>query len=184
MTEFVTLKDLADELGLDRSGLRRYALKTGIKPHKRRTANSANQLTLTVTPEEAECIKASRREEGFMGSAKVMPSEFGFFYVARLVPELDPHRIKVGFADDLRARLAQHKTAAPTITLVKSWPCKRAWEATAIDCVTAADCRLILSEVFECGDIDALVSRADQFFALLPAGKNRLQLSEHSPHNT
>jgi hypothetical protein len=31
-----------------------------------------------------------------------------------LVPELDPRRIKLGYADELSYRLSQHRTAAPT----------------------------------------------------------------------
>jgi hypothetical protein len=33
--EFVSLKQLAGELGLDRSNTRKYVLKSGVRPHKR-----------------------------------------------------------------------------------------------------------------------------------------------------
>lgn len=184
MEEFVSLKQLAGELGLDRSNTRKYVLKSGVRPHKRRTPDSGSQLTLALTMEEAERIRAKRREEGFLGSVKAVSKEAGFFYVIRLVPELDPQRIKLGFADDVGTRLAQHRTAAPTAVIVKCWPCKRSWEGTVIDCLSGVRCRLILNEVFECEDVDALVARGDQFFGLLPTPDERSQLSEHSPHNT
>jgi hypothetical protein len=38
--EFVSLKQLAGELGLDRSNTRKYVLKSGVRPHKRRTPDS------------------------------------------------------------------------------------------------------------------------------------------------
>jgi|SRR5579884_1973360 len=184
MEEFVSLKQLAMELGLDRSNTRKYVLKSGVRPHKRRTPDSGGQLTLALTVEEATRIRAKRQEEGFLSSIKLVSKETGFFYVIRLVPELDLRRIKLGFAEDVATRLAQHKTAAPTAVLVKSWPCKRSWEGTAIDCLAGSGCRLILNEVFECEDVEALVARGDQFFELLPSPKQRSQLSEYSPHNT
>jgi len=182
--EFVSLKQLADELGLDRSNTRKYVLRHGVHPHKRRTPDSGNQLTLTISVPEAEYIRTKRAEEGFLGTSKPVSKEVGVFYVVQLVPELDPRRIKTGYADDLSSRLAQHRTAAPTAKLVKSWPCRRSWEGTVMDCLTANGCKLILNEVFECEDIDAIVQRAEQLFSVLPAPQSRPALSEHSPHKT
>jgi hypothetical protein len=182
--EYVSLKQLAEELGLDRSNMRKYALRHGVKPHKRRTPDSGNQLTLAVSISEAEFIRAKRSEEGFLSSSKPVSKEVGVFYVIRLVPELDPRRIKLGFADDLNSRLVQHRTAAPTAVVAKSWPCKRSWEVTVMDCLSACHCKLILNEVFECEDVDALIRKADELFSLLPAPDSKLQLSENSPHNT
>jgi len=182
--EYVPLKDLADELGLDRSNTRKYVLRHGVRPHKRRTPDSGSQLTLAVSISEAEYIRTKRREEGFLGTAKPVSKEVGVFYVIQLVPELDPRRIKMGYADDLGSRLGQHKTAAPTAKVVKSWPCRRSWEGTVMDSLTASGCTLILNEVFECEDIDALVQKAGQLFSLLPPPESRPALSEHSPHKT
>lgn len=180
--EFVSLKELAETIGLDRSNTRKFVLKLGIKPHKRRTPDSRNQLTLAVTKEEAERIIGDRETKGFTSSARIVESETGLFYIIQLVPELDPRRIKLGFALDLNDRLAQHKTAAPTATVVKSWPCRRAWELTVMDSLSATNCRLILNEVFECDDLDALLRRGDKLFALLPAPARKRDLSEHSPY--
>src|SRR5262249_19074644 len=109
MTEdYVSLKHLASELGLDRSNTRKYVLRHGVRPHKRRTQDSANQLTLAVTVGEAEFIREKRREEGFLGTPKAVSKEVGVFYVIRLVPELDLRRVKLGFADEVNSRLAQH----------------------------------------------------------------------------
>jgi hypothetical protein len=181
--DFISLKQLAVELGLDRSNTRKYVLKSGIQPHKRRTPDSGGQLTLALTAEEAEIIRSRRREEGFLESHRPVVKEFGVFYVIQLVPELDPGRIKLGFADDMAMRMAQHKTAAPTAVLVKCWPCKRSWESTVIDCLSI-DCRLILSEVYECDNVPSLVDKADRLFALLPGPDQKAELSNYSPYNT
>src|SRR5271157_2737812 len=88
--DFVSLKQLAGELGMDRSHARRYILRLGFTAHKRRTPDSQNQLTLAVTIPEAELIRGKRREGGFFESTKPVVKEVGVFYVIRLVPELDP----------------------------------------------------------------------------------------------
>lgn len=181
--DYVSLKQLSDDLGMDRSHARRYVLRHGIQPHKRRTPDSQNQLTLAVTVQEAEAIKTKRREEGFLDAAKPVAKEVGVFYIIRLVPELDLRRIKLGYADDLGSRLSQHRTAAPTAVVVKSWACKRAWEGTVMDCLTAAGCRLILNEVFECDSLDELLARGGALFGLLGDPAIRTPLSEVSPHN-
>ena len=94
--EFVSLKELAETIGLDRSNTRKYVLKLGIHPHKRRTPDSRNQLTLAVTNDEADRIVNERETKGFTSSAKIVESETGVFYVIHLVPELDSKRIKLG----------------------------------------------------------------------------------------
>jgi hypothetical protein len=181
--EFISIKNLAKKMGMDRSHARRYILKLGIKPKKRRTSDSGNQLTLTVTQQEADVIIKNREDQGFTGSGHIVEFDIGFFYVIQLVPELDSRRIKLGFAVDLEDRLAQHRTAAPTAKVLKSWPCRRSWETTAMDCLSAISCRFILNEVFECDDLEGLIQRGDELFAVLPEPQIRKieKLSEHSP---
>lgn len=167
---------------MDRSHARRYVLRLGFKPQKRRTADSGNQLTLTVTEEEAVAILKHREEQGFTTEGKPVQSESGVFYVIQLVPELDPKRIKLGFANDLNDRLAQHRTAAPTAKVLHSWPCRRSWESTVMDCLASAHCRQILNEVFDCDELDTLIERGNALFGLLPDPNCRPELSQHSPH--
>ncbi len=178
--QFVPLKHLADEFGMDRSHARRYVIKLGLTPHRRRTASSGGQLTLALTSGEAEMVRARRREEGFLGSSKPVETGVGVFYVIQLVPDLDSKHFKLGFAEDVSTRLAQHRTAAPTARVVKSWPRKRSWESTVMDALSAVGCRLILNEVFECDDLDALLKHGDALFALLLEPARRPELSDLS----
>jgi hypothetical protein len=53
-----------------------------------------------------------------------------------------------------------------------------------MDSVTRLDCRLILNEVFECDDPEALVERGNAFFSLLPQPGMRTPLAENSPLNS
>lgn len=179
----MSLKQLASEIGLDRSNTRKYVLRHGIVPHKRRTMDSGNQLSLTVSIAEAEFIREKRREEGFLDESRPVLKETGVFYVIQLIPELDPHRIKLGFADDVFSRLSQHRTAAPTAMIIKMWPCKRSWEVTIMDCLSAHGCKLILNEVFECDDVSALTDYGDMLFSLLPDPNRAMLLAESSPLN-
>lgn len=182
--EFITLKDLAAEFGIHHSNVRPYLRKCGIKTQRRRTPNSRNQLTDTLSREEADFVRAKRREEGYLGSLKPVEGDVGLFYVIQLVPELDATRIKLGFANDISTRMIQHRTSAPTARVLKTWPCKRSWESTVMDALVACDCQLIANEVFECSDIQALLARGDALFGLLPEPSLRPSLSELSPFNT
>jgi len=184
--EYVSLKDLAVQLGIDRSNCRKFCLKLGLRLQKRVTPDSRGALSLVLSAQDAEKAIEHRRSLGHFGGP-VEPttvSEQGWFYVIQLVPELDPRRVKLGFASDVPNRLQQHKTAAPTARVVKQWACKRTWEFTAMDCLVAGGCRLLLNEVFECDDIDALLERGDAFFAMLPHPDSQVELSPHSPLNT
>lgn len=109
-------------------------------------------------------------------------NRYGFFYIIQLVPEALPDRVKIGFADNVQFRLAQHRTAAPTAKLLKSWPCKRSWDYAAMDSITREGCKLVLNEVFE-GDIEGILKRAEKFFAVMPSHHSERDLSEHSPLN-
>ena len=168
MNEYVTLKELSKELSMDRSHLRKYVLARGISPAKIRTPESGGQLTLAITQEESEMIREFREAEGFTHSIPAINGD-GYFYVILLVPDLDPGRVKVGFASDANARLDAHRTSAPTAELFTVWPCKRCWEKSAIDCATKEGCELIRGEVFACNDVRALVARCDAFFQVMPA---------------
>ena len=182
--EFVSLKTLSAELGMDRSHARRYVLTLGIKPQKRCTPESGGQLTLTVSVSEAEFIKSRRNEQGFLDSTKPVQNEAGFFYIIQLIPELRPKRIKLGFADDVNVRLSQHRTSAPTAVVLKSWPCKRSWEGTVIDALASVGGKLILNEVYEFEDVQALLKYAAQLFVLLPDPGKKVLLADASPHQS
>jgi hypothetical protein len=181
--KYISLKELSERLNMDRSHARRYLKRLGVKTQKRRTPDSGNQLCLTVTEKQAAEIIEARQNEGFLNSDKSVITESGFFYVIQLVPELDPNRLKLGFAININERLSQHRTAAPTSVVVKSWPCKRSWETTVMDCLASVGCRLILNEVFECDDIEKLLKKGDELFSILPNPGEKPGISEKSPLN-
>lgn len=177
--EYISVKQLAKELGMDRSGLRKYILKLGIRPIKRRTSDSGMQLALTVSSDDATAIINSRDIE-IAPTAEA--NEKGVFYAIQLIPEFDPRRVKLGFTNALTERLAQHRTSAPTAIVLKSWPCKKSWEITIRDYLTSQKCCHILNEVFEFENIDSVLEMGDIIFNLLPKPQDTPALSDHSPH--
>jgi len=165
--EYVSVKQLAQELGLDPSNTRKYVLSQGFAFLKQRTPDSRNQLANVLTKEDAEAIKALREAQGFTGTIVAQGDE-GVFYIVQVVPELDPLRVKLGFASDVSARLQAHRTVAPTAALVGFWPCKRTWERAAMDSIARIGCQVIANEVFQCDGLAGLVDRGEAFFALMP----------------
>ena len=181
-TGYVSLKNLAAELCMDRSHLRKYVLnKVCIEPQQARTADSGSQRTLVVTVEQAERIREHRKIQGFTLDGSQIASESGCFYIIQLIPELDPQRIKFGFAINLNERLMQFRTVAPTAKVLKWWPCKRSWESVVMDCLASLGCRQILNEVYECQALDDLIQTGNAFFNIMPDPNKAVELSEYSP---
>lgn len=77
--------------------------------------------------------------------------------------------MKIGYTDNLDVRQSDHRTTAPTLKLLKSWPCKRTWEEAAKASITREACRQVGDEVFD-GDIHGFITRANDFFAVMPSG--------------
>ena len=112
-----------------------------------------------------------------LGDEAAAFDRYGYFY---LIPEALPNRVKIGFADNVDRRLAEHRTAAPTAKLVKCWPCKRSWDHAAMDSITREGCKLVSNEVFE-GLLQGFLDRAGQFFSVMPNPDSEVELSEYSP---
>ena len=183
--EFISLRQLAEMLGINQSQTRKYVLKLGYAPPKARTPDSRGKLTYVFTKEEAEDIIATRRQQGFtMGETRgtlVVSEDVGVFYIIQIVPDLAPNRLKFGFAANVQERLAQHRTSAPTASILRSWPSRRTWEPTLRDCLAARGCKLILNEVYECRDLAALLDYSEDLFKMFPDPKHRVALSNASP---
>lgn len=65
----MSMKRLAAELGMDRSSCRRWVLKEGVVPTRRRTGDSGFQVALTVTMDQAAELKRKRASEGYLAIA-------------------------------------------------------------------------------------------------------------------
>jgi len=183
MSDMVKMAEIARRLSLDLTSVRRFIAKEGdslqIEVHR----GKGDKILLTQADAEKLIARYQARRGPIANEAEPSATDdrFGFFYLIQLVPEAVPNRVKIGFADNVERRLGEHRTAAPTAKVLKSWPCKRSWDFAAMDCITRSDCKLVLNEVFE-GEIQGFIDRADAFFAIMPNPDSpERELSEHSP---
>jgi hypothetical protein len=145
--ERVAIVDLADELQVRKQRIFKLLRRLDIRPTQQREPSRGNQNIAMVTLHEATKLRAeiiksldssgvSSSQPGGNGSAIFWTDDVGFFYIIQLEPDHDPSRFKVGFTMDLDGRLQKHRCSAPYARYLQSWPCLRAWERAAIDCVT------------------------------------------------
>jgi len=64
--EYVTIKELADVLKMDRSGCLKYVKKMKINRFDVRPLEARGQTMSAITPEDAQLIIERREEEGYI----------------------------------------------------------------------------------------------------------------------
>ncbi len=184
MASYRTYKEIADELGVSIDTIRRNvrSQKTELKldPKKNKTSSSKGALVACLSVDDAEKLIRFYKTKGTSKSSLNNNRNYGFFYLIQLIPEFQPNRVKIGFADDVDKRFREHQTSSPTAKLLGYWPCKRAWDQAVMDCLTRTDCKLVLNEVYE-GDIQGFIDRAEEFFGMMPDPSTEISLSKHSP---
>ena len=167
MTEqsLISLIDIAQIHSRRRQTIHKIVKRLGINTVKTASESARGQKVSSITMEDYKklesCLTQPKRENNNQNEAR------GVFYLILLEPELDPGRFKVGFTANINERIRSHRTVAPLLKVVKTWPCRIAWEKTAIDCVTS-HCEQVHTEVFRTDDIQEVIERADQFFKLMP----------------
>jgi hypothetical protein len=170
--ENISVIDFARQNGYIKQTVFKVMKRLAIEPQLRRGASdSRGQAVAYITQQQAELIlddlKAGRRPVDRIDASS---AEAGVFYVIRLEPEHDPKRFKVGFATNLAERLRHLRTSAPLLIVEKTWPCKKLWEKTAIDCVTQG-CEQVHTEVFRTDSLELILTRCEQFFAQMPSAR-------------
>jgi hypothetical protein len=173
--DLISVRDIATQHGKRKQSVFKILKRLGIETTKRRCSTGKNQFVVYVTQDQYRLVRDellanasydadSNDEEGGDG---FVSAEVGVFYLIQLEPEGDPGRFKVGFAVSMPERLRHLKCSAPFTVVMKTWPCRRLWEKTAIDCVPRG-CQQLHTEVFRAGSLEEIVKRCDQFFELMP----------------
>lgn len=165
----VPIRKVAEEMGVNKD----YALRLvktrseqlGLKPQFGK--RNAVYLTRSDADRLIKDYEPRRTKPTTDGRPALRTEGFGFFYVIQLHPHDLPNRLKIGYTDSLEVRLSDHRTTAPTLKLVKSWPCKRTWEDAARASITRRECKHIGGEVYD-GDVHLFVQHAEAFFAVMP----------------
>ena len=175
--DLIAVRDVAAEHGKRKQTVFKVLKRLGIDTTKQRASSGKNQLIAYITQDDYRRLRAelllidsgADSEEGEADEAQGLASaEEGVFYFIQLEPDLDPGRFKVGFAASLPERLRHLRCSAPFAVVLKTWPCRRLWEKTAIDCVSAGSERLH-TEVFRTASLDEVMGRCDRFFAIMPS---------------
>ena len=182
MAEMVTIAEIAKRLNLAENTTRKLIARESEALQLKLNRGKGERWLLSKDDAD-RLIAAYEARRGPVASYAADAAKYdryGYFYLIQLVPEALPNRVKLGFADNVEQRLAEHRTAAPTAKLLKAWPCKRSWDYAAMDSITRTGCQLVLNEVFE-GDIQGFMDRGDFFFAIMPNPDNEKELSEYSP---
>ncbi len=171
MNSHITLKRLAEEIGIDKSNARKYVLDNGFTFEKIRSAETQNQLTLALPIEQANQVKQLRLSQGFPvnGHAEFRDTlKTGTFYIIQLIPELDNKRVKLGYTGNINSRLRAHQTTCPKANILAQYPCRETWELAAIASITRKNCELIGNEVYQVCDLDMVLEQAEDFFGIMP----------------
>ena len=173
MTEgHISVADFAAMYGLQRPHVFKLIKRLGTEPVKKRSNHGHGQFVSYLSKEDTLVILASiskhaKPETQREDVPEISLYDIGVFYLIQLEPEHDPNRFKVGFASDIDVRLRAHRCSAPFAQVLKSWPCRRLWEKTAIECVTI-DCERLHTEVFRTSSLEFVISKCTQFFDLMP----------------
>lgn len=169
----ISVRDIASQHGKRKQTVFKVLKRLGVETTKQRSSAGANQLIAYVTVEDYRRISVeldaiSARDVSTDGSAaEVVTAESGVFYLVQLEPDLDPGRFKLGFAVGMAERLRHLRCSAPFASVVRTWPCRRVWERTAIESVSDG-CEKLHTEVFRTSSIDDVVIRCESFFAVMP----------------
>ncbi len=171
--ELISVIDAAKQLKKYKQTLFKIIRKLKITPTKQKHSEHRGQTITYITQEEfGRIAEYFSIKQDSNNSTDIQPSiqdnsDAGVFYLIQLEPTHDPRRFKVGFATTMNDRLRQHRCSAPFATVIGTWPCRKLWEQTAIDCVTI-DCEKVHTEVFRTDNIENVKNRCIQFFALMP----------------
>jgi hypothetical protein len=175
--ELISIIDAAKQLGKYKQTLFKIIRKLKITPIKHRHSQHRGQAISYITKEDIDKLteyfsNKQTTEKTDIDSSNYDLTDIGVFYLIQLEPTHDHGRFKVGFASTMNERLRQHRCAAPFAKVIGTWPCRRLWEQTAIDCVVA-DCEKIHTEVFRTDNIENIKTKCINFFNLMPEIKKR-----------
>jgi hypothetical protein len=175
--ELISVKDFAEQNGLHKQTVFKVLRRLEIEPAKLRGGSeNRGQMLSYITKADAQRVlealasRTSTPSESAGEDVEVTDAalyDIGVFYLLCLEPNHDPNRFKVGFASNLNERLRHLRCSAPYTQVLRTWPCRRLWEKTAIECVTEG-CERLHIEVFRAQSLEAVEAKCEQFFALMP----------------
>lgn len=172
----ISVIQASDRLGTRKQTVFKVLKRLGIETLKQRHSDHRNQLIAYITEGEFRRVQeelatrfngSDHESSESTTSPDLIPSESDLFYLIQLEPNHDPSRFKVGITSSMPERLRSLRCSAPFATELATWPCKRLWEKTAIECVSDGYEQLS-AEVFRLDSLDEVKSKCQSFFDLMP----------------
>lgn len=166
--ELISVAEAAKALGRNKQSLFKLINRLKIEKLFIKSEDARGQTAAFISIDDFDILKD--HVEGASSTSELQDSDgstSGYFYIIQLEPELDPRRLKLGFAASVDGRIRKHRTSAPFSKVLASWPCKLLWEKTVIDCLTESS-EKVYTEVFRVHDVDETIQKATAFFKLMP----------------
>ena len=170
--DLISVIQASEHLGKRKQTVFKVLKRLGIRTQKQRHSSHKNQLIAYITKGEFQMVQedlaaspSSPSESN--QSPNLNSEELGCFYLMQLEPNHDPSRFKVGFTSSIPERLRALKCSAPFVAILGTWPCKRSWEKTVIECVSF-ECERLHTEVFRSNSIEDVRRKCQSFFDLMP----------------
>ncbi len=128
-SEQISVIEVAKNLRRNKAHIFKIIKRLDIYTTKEKSSDARGQRVAYINADDYERIREySEAVASDSQDPQVQPDSSGVFYVIQLEPDLDPGRIKLGFATNVRERLRKHRTSAPFAVIVRTWPCKLLWE--------------------------------------------------------
>ena len=165
--KFVFAKDLAEDIGIDRSNVLKALKRYSIPTEERRDPSCNNARCTVLTIENAEAFKNIRLLEGYHVDGENIGEpapKRNFVYVIQCDPEMRPNRIKVGITMDIISRLPAYKIVCPEVKVLRLWVAPPSCEGYLIALGQALGHR-VGQELFDIGDTDEFFKIADIAFS-------------------
>ena len=157
-----SITQLAQEFKMNKANLHKLIRKLEIDIKMVRDPKAGNQKVAMINLEGIKILKEYRSDFN-------QPEDkgIGMFYLLRLLPDIEPNRVKFGYTTDIKMRLKQLKTVCPQLETIKTWNCKSMIEQIVILIATTKEDKRLSAEVFNISNIDKTISRIDLFFSML-----------------
>ena len=111
LESYYTYYDIAEKLNIGVDTVRRHVNKVKkeleLNPVKQKTISSKGSLLNCLSTDDTNTFinYFETKEESNGENDLLTTSRYGFFYIIQLIPEFNPNRVKIGFADNVEKRL-------------------------------------------------------------------------------
>lgn len=167
----ISLRELARDLGKDRSSLRRAIIKKfGRQAFQKHNCSVTGQDILVLADHDAAIVRDYFRsgcDSHIQKPQKEVASRPGVFYAIALVPELSEVRVKFGYTDSLAERVKAFSTTCPTLKVLATWECDRNLEAAALKAIDSNQETIRVGvEVFDVHNMESVIRVLDTLFSI------------------